>query len=120
MVAIAAGVAVFGIEHCLVAWLCQRFNVIEHSTFGGTLSDRIATWVNLLSPGEKDRLLEKVEALTTDSNVRLAIESQIRLGPYHMGTDKVIRTALEVEGLPKERIQAESDKVDFARSDLFL
>ena len=111
VLAIAAGVAVFGIELCLVAWLCQRFNVIEHSTFGGTLSDRIATWVNLLSPGEKDRLLEKVGALTTDSNVRLAIESQIRLGPYHVGTDKVIRNALELEGLPKERIQAESDKV---------
>src|SRR5271166_3364792 len=28
-----------------------------------------------------------------------------------MGTDKVIRNALEVEGSPKERIQAESDKV---------
>jgi hypothetical protein len=28
-----------------------------------------------------------------------------------VGTDKVIRNALELEGLPKERIQAESDKV---------
>jgi hypothetical protein len=110
-IAIVAGVAVLGIEHCLVASLSQRFNVIERPTFGGTLSDRIATWVNLLSAGEKDRLLVKVGALTTDSNVRLAIESQIKLGPYHMGTDKVIKGALEEEGLPRERILAESDKV---------
>jgi len=46
-------IAVLGIEHCLVAWLCQRCNVIEQSTIGGTLSDRIATWVNLLSAGER-------------------------------------------------------------------
>jgi hypothetical protein len=110
-IAIAASVAVLGIEHCLEAWLCQRFNVIEASTIGETLSDRIATWVLRLPPGEKDRLLVKVGALTTDSNVRLAIESQIKLGPYHNGTDKAIGTALEEEGLPKERIPAESHKV---------
>ena len=110
-VAIVAGVAALGIEHCLVAWLCQRFNVIEQSTIGVTLSDRIATWVNLLSVEDKDRLLVKVCALTTDSNVRLAIQSQIKLGSYHNGTDRVIKTALEEEGLPKERILAESDKV---------
>ena len=61
----------------------------------------------------KDRLLVKVGALTTDSNVRLAIESQIKLGSYHNGTDRVIKSALEEEGLPSERIQAESDKVIF-------
>jgi len=110
-VAIAAGVAVLGVEHCLVGWLSQRFNVIEQSTLGGTLSDRIATWVNLLSTGEKDRLMVKVGALTTDSNVRLAIESQIKLGSYHNGTDRAIKTALEEEGIPRERIQAESNKV---------
>ena len=110
-VAIATSVAVLGIEHCLVAYSCQRFNVIEQSTIGETLSDRIATWVNLLSAGEKDRLLVKVGALTTDSNVRLAIESQIKLGSYHNGTDRVIKTALEEEGLPRERIQAESHKI---------
>ena len=109
--AIVACVAVLGIEHCLVAWLCQRFNVIEQSTIGVTLSDRIATWVNLLSVEDKDRLLVKVGALTTDSNVRLAIQSQIKLGSYHNGTDRVIKTALEEGGLPRERIQAESDKV---------
>ena len=49
--------------------------------------------------------------MTTDSNVRLAIESQIKLGSYHNGTDRVIKAALEEEGLPRERIQAESEKV---------
>jgi hypothetical protein len=110
-VAIVACVAVLGMERSLVTFLCQRFNIIERPTFGGTLSDRIATWVSLLSPEERDRLLVKVGALTTDSNVRLAIESQIKLGPYHAGTDTVIKSALEKEGMPRERIQAESDRV---------
>jgi hypothetical protein len=110
-IAIVAGVAVLGIEHSLVGFLSQRFNLIERPTYGGTLSDRIATWVNLLSPAEKGRLLVKVSALTTDPNVRLAIESQIDLGSYHDGTDTMIKGALAEEGLPSERIQAESDKV---------
>ena len=112
-VAFVICVAVIGIEHCLVTWLSHRFNVAEQSTMGGTLSDRIATWISLLSPAEKDRLLVKVGALTTDPNVRLAIESQIKLGSYHNGTDRAIETALANQGLPKEKIQAESNKVIF-------
>jgi hypothetical protein len=103
--------AVLAFEHSLVAWLCQRFKVIEQSTTGVTLSDRIATWITLLSAREKDQLLAKVSSRTADANVRLAIASQIKVGSYHNGTDRVIKKALEEEGLPTERIQAESDKV---------
>jgi hypothetical protein len=109
--AVVAGFVVLGIEDSLVAYLSHRFNVIKHPTFGVTFSDRIATWISLLSGEEKDRLLVRVEALTADANTRLAIESQIKLGPYHMGTDRVIRRALEEEGFPKEKIQAETDRV---------
>jgi hypothetical protein len=110
-VTVAACFVILGIENSLVAYLSHRFNVINHPTFGATLSDRIATWISLLSAGEKDRLLVRLEARTADANTRLAIESQIRLGPYHMGTDQVIKSALEKEGIPKEKIQAESDRV---------
>lgn len=109
--AIVAGLAILGVEHALVAYLSHRFNVIERSTLGGTLSERIATLVNQLSAREKEQLLLKASALTTDSNVRLAVASQIKLGPYHMGTDKVIRDALEEQGLQGEQLQAESDRV---------
>ena len=109
--AVAACFVVLGIEESLVAYLSHRFDIIERPTFGATLSDRIATWISLLSAEEKDRLLVRVEALTADANTRLAIESQIKLGPYHMGTDRVIKSALEEEGIPKEKIQAESDRV---------
>jgi hypothetical protein len=110
-VTVAACFVILGIENSLVAYLSHRFNVVKHPTFGGTLSDRIATWISLLSAEEKDRLLVRVDALTADANTRLAIESQIKLGPYHMGTDQVIKNALEKEGIPKEKIQAESDRV---------
>ena len=110
-VAVAACFVILGIENSLVVYLSHRFNVIKHPTFGGTLSDRIATWISLLSAEEKDRLLARVDALAADANTRLAIESQIKLGPYHMGTDRVIKSALEKEGIPKEKIGAESDRV---------
>jgi hypothetical protein len=109
--AIAAGLVVLGIEHCLVAYLCQHFDVIRRSTIGGTLSERVATLVNHLSVAEKDRLLVKVDALASNPNVRVAIESQIKLGPYHMGTDQVIQHALETQGLRGEEMQAERDRV---------
>ena len=108
---IVAGLAILGIEHSLVAYLSHRFNVIERSTLGGTLSDRIATLVNQLSVPEREQLLRKASALTTDPNVRLAVASQIELGSYHLGTDRVIRDALKEQGLQGEQNQAESDRV---------
>ena len=58
-----------------------------------------------LSAAERDRLLVKVSALTSDPNVRLAVESQIRLGSYHLGTDKIIQQALEAQGLMGEEMK---------------
>ena len=60
----------------------------------------------------------KVSALTTDPNVRLAIESQIKLGSYHDGTDGVIKGALEKEGLPRERRFIVEPVNKFLRGDL--
>jgi hypothetical protein len=109
--AILASVAVIGINHSLVSYLCKRFNVIERSTLGRTLSDRIATLVNHLSEVERARLLVKLTALTSDPNVRLAIESQITFGSYHLGTDEVIQAALEKQGLHGEELRAEKDRI---------
>ena len=75
------------------------------------MSDRIATLVNHLSRVEKERLLAKVAALTSDPNVRLAIESQIMLGSYHLGTDEVIQAALEKQGWQGEELRAEKDRI---------
>jgi hypothetical protein len=109
--AVIAGVALIGIEHSLVVYLCRRFEVVQRSTTGGTLSDRIATLVNSLSAAEKNRLLTRVRALTNDPDVRLAVESQIKLGSYHSGTDEIIKRALEERGFRGEELQAESDRV---------
>ena len=109
--AILVSLAVIGINHSLVSYLCKRFNVIERSTLGSTLSDRIATLVNHVSGVERDRLLANVSALTTDPNVRLAIESQIKLGSYHLGTEEVIQAALEKQGWQGEELRAEKDRI---------
>jgi hypothetical protein len=109
--AILLSLAAIGVNRCLVSYLCKRFNVIERSTLGSTLSDRIATLVNHLSRVERDRLLVKVTALTTDPNVRLAIESQIMLGSYYLGTEEVIQAALEKQGWQGEELRAEKDRI---------
>jgi hypothetical protein len=53
----------------------------------------------------------KVSALTTDPNVRLAIESQIKVGSYYLGTEKVIQAALEKQGWQGEELRAEKDRI---------
>ena len=109
--AILVSLAAIGINRSVVSYLCKRFNVIERSTLGSTLSDRIATLVNHVSGVDKDRLLMRVSALTTDPNVRLAIESQIKLGSYHLGTEEVIQAALEKQGWHGEELRAEKDRI---------
>jgi hypothetical protein len=109
--AILVSLVVIGINRASVSYLSKRFNVIERSTLGSTLSDRIATLVNHLSEADRDRLLAKLSALTTDPNVQLAIESQIKLGSYHLGTEEVIQAALEKQGWQGEELRAEKDRI---------
>lgn len=113
------GASVFGAEKLIVNVLCQRFQVIPRSTLGATLSDRISSIVEGLSNQGKAKLSARVESLTSDPLVKLAITSQIHLGSYYGGTGNVIAHALAERGRLGEELQAERDRIILQSSSCF-
>jgi hypothetical protein len=110
-VALLLSLSVGGIEKGLVLILCKQFSVIERPTDGATFSDRFETLIGRLSPAENADLLARVLAMTSEPNVRLAIEAQFKFGSYHLGGEKVIEHALAEQGSSGEELQAERDRI---------
>jgi hypothetical protein len=109
--ALLISLSIGGIEKGLVFFLCRQFSVIERPTDGATFSDRFGTLVARLSPAENADLLARGLAMTSEPNVRLAIEAQFKFGSYHLGGDKVIERALAEQGSSGEELQAERDRI---------
>ncbi len=110
-VALLISLSIGGIEKALVFILCRQFSVIERPTDGATFSDRFGTLVAWLSPAENADLLARGLAMTSEPNVRLAIEAQFKFGSYHLGGEKVIEHALAEQGSSGEELQAERDRI---------
>ena len=110
-VALLISLGVGGIEKGLVFNLCRQFSVIERPTDGATFSDRFQSLIGRLSPAENADFLATGLALTSDPNVRLAIEAQFKFGSYHLGGEKVIEHALAEQGSSGEELQAERDRI---------
>jgi hypothetical protein len=110
-VALLIGLSIAGIEKGLVFILCRQFSVIERPTDGATFSDRFGTLIARLSPAENAVFLATGLAMTSDPNVRLAIEAQFKFGSYHLGGEKVIERALAEQGSSGEELQAERDRI---------
>ncbi|MGA8659554.1 MAG: hypothetical protein WB586_25815 [Chthoniobacterales bacterium] len=89
-------------------------------SMGVTLSDRVATFLNRLPASEKRELADKLASAQPNPIVRVAIHAQLEKGSYSLGADQVIRDALLANGVPKVRIQAESERVIFAASLAYL
>ena len=109
--AVLISLSIGGIEKGLVLVLCRQFSVIERPTDGATFSDRFATLIARLSPAENADLLARGLAMTSEPNVRLAIEAQFKFGSYHLGGEKVIEHALAEQGSSGEELQAERDRI---------
>lgn len=110
-VALVISLSMGGIEKGLVSILCRQFSVIERPTDGATFSDRFETLIAGLSPAENANFLATALAMTSDPNVRLAIEAQFKFGSYHLGGEKVIEHTLSEQGLSGEELQAERDRI---------
>lgn len=111
--------AAFGAEKIVLNGLCRQFGVVERSSLGSALSDRIATWVDPLSSDKKRALMEHLQALTTDPLVKLAIQFQIEIGSYDKGTGEALTAALQVRGLEGERLLVVRDELISQSSLLF-
>jgi hypothetical protein len=110
-VALLISLSMGGIEKGVVFILCRQFSAIERPTDGAAFSNRFETVISQLSPTEKADFLATALAMTSDPNVRLAIEAQFKFGSYHLGGAQVIEHALAEQGSSGEELQAERDRI---------
>ena len=111
IIALVISASALTFERLAVAGLCQHFGITARNILGRTLSDRISKFVDSLGPEEKAKLISRVSALTSDPDVRIAIESQVRIGTFYMGTADAIARALADRGLSGQELQVEQDRI---------
>jgi len=110
-VALVISASVFALEKLTVSGLCQHFDITVRNIVGRTLSDRISKFVDSLSQEEKAKLISRASARTSDPEVRLAIESQVRIGTFYDGTADAIARSLTARGLSGQELQVEQDRI---------
>jgi hypothetical protein len=111
LTALLCSLAGLGAAKIVVTTLCHHFAVVERSSLGSAMSDRIATWVDRLSTEKKQALLSSVERLTNDPLVKLAIQFQIEIGSYDTGTGSALAAALHERGFEGEKLLVEKDQL---------
>jgi len=109
--ALACSLIGLGGEKIVSKVLCHQFGIVERSSVGRTMSGRIATWVDRLSPEQKQSLLGSVQRFTNDPLVSLAIQFQINIGSYDKGTGEALTVALKERGFQGETLLAEQDQL---------
>jgi hypothetical protein len=109
-VALILNVLVLGIEKTIVAAMCETFGVIQREMVGRTLCERIGGFLDSLSPAEKEQVERRASRYDDEPNLKLAIDSLIRVGTYYQGTNEVIAQAFSKRGLQGEKLDAEVDR----------
>jgi hypothetical protein len=112
-------VAVFS-NNLLEFCLATRVGVEPRTTLGRTLSDRIDSFLAEIRPAERAGLAQKLTAMTSDRNVRLAIQDQATVGSFYKGTNTILEEQLRAEGFAGEHLQAEKDRLILKATLLFL
>lgn len=109
--ALLLGVGVIGIENAIVSAMCGSFGVTQRQMVGRTLCERIGSFLDRLSPAEKEQVRLRVSRADDDPNLRLAIDSLIRVGTYYQGANNVIARAMGNSGLRGDSLEAEVDRI---------
>jgi hypothetical protein len=109
-IALVLGVGVIGTENGIVAALCSSFGVTPRQMVGRTLCERVGSYLDRLSPAEKEKVRLRVSRADDDPSLKLAIDSLIRIGTYYQGTNNVIARAIESSGVPGDKLEAEVDQ----------
>jgi hypothetical protein len=111
IIALVLSASALTLERLAVAGLCRHFGITKRNILGATLSDRISKFVDSLSPEEKAKLIARASALTSDPDARAAIESQVRIGTFHVATADAIAHSLAGRGLSGQELQVEQDRI---------
>jgi hypothetical protein len=105
-------------------WIARSMIAAVHddyrSTLGRTLSDRIGTFLDKLSSSDRLRLARDLCATTSDPAVRMAIESQAKVGPFYNGSGLAIADYLVLTHVPAAKIGAERDRVVLGATTRYL
>jgi hypothetical protein len=110
-IALLLSALVLGMEKAIVWAMCENFGVIQREMVGRTLCERIGSFLNSLSPAEKERVERQVSKADDQPDLKLAIDSLIRVGTYYEGSNEVIAQSLREQGLGGEKLRAEVDKI---------
>jgi hypothetical protein len=109
-VALLLSLLVLGTENAIVSTMCRTFNVIQREMVGRTLCERVGSFLNALSPAEKEQVKARVIRPGDAPDLALAIDSLIRVGTYYQGTNKVIAKASNNQQLHGDSLEASVDE----------
>jgi hypothetical protein len=98
-------------EQSIVSTICRHFGFVERPMQGRTLCERIGSFLDFLSPGEKEQAARRAAVYTRDSDVKQAIDYLITIGTYYGGSDLAIAEMVQKRGLSGERLNAEVDRI---------
>jgi hypothetical protein len=101
------------IEQSVVSTICRHLAIVERPMQGRTLCERIGSFLDPISPGEKEEVARRATVYTRDPEVKLAINYLITVGTYYEGSDLLIAEMLQKRGLSGERLRAEVDRITF-------
>jgi hypothetical protein len=110
-IALLLSALVLGMERTIVWAMCKHFGVIQREMVGRTLCERIGSFLNSLTPAEKEQVERKVSRDDDPPDLKLALDSLIRVGTYYEGSDEIIAQALRERGLEGEQLRAEVDRI---------
>jgi hypothetical protein len=118
--AISIGLLTIGLN----VWIARSMIAAVHdeyrSTLGRTLSDRIGTFLDKLPSSDRLRLAQDLCAKTSDPALRMAIESQAKVGSFYEGSAQTIADYLVLTHVPAAKIGAERDRVVLGATTRYL
>lgn len=98
----------------------RYYGIEPRSTLGRTLSDRIKTFLEQLSPKERVELADRLMAQTPDPDVRAAVRIQAVTGCFYNGGAQALTDFICREGLSGESAAAECDRAELRAMLLYL
>jgi hypothetical protein len=82
-IALLLSLLVLGIEKTIVSAMCEDFGVIQRQMVGRTLCERIGSFLDSLSPADKEQVERRASQYDDEPNLKLELDSMIRVGTYY-------------------------------------
>ena len=118
--AISIGLLTIGLNIGIARSMIAAVHDEYRSTLGRTLSDRIATFLDKLSSSDRLRLAQDLCAKTSDPALRMAIESQAKVGSFYNGSAQAIADYLVQTHVPAAKISVERDRLILGATTRYL